>query len=148
MRYLTQEQVEDWIIDDLAPRFANNHGKTMSEYRKAFKEKFGANYVAALEAEAGKHGFDGTPLCVWHDYVAGTDPLDETSLFTAMVDMVDGLPVITWSPDLNENGTKNIRRYITSGKTSLTDKTWMVMDDVPIAERSRYHFFRVSVEMP
>ena len=43
-------------------------------------------------------------LTVWQDYVAGTDPTNAASVFKAGIEMVGGVPQITWSPDLNTNG--------------------------------------------
>ena len=44
---------------------------------------------------------------VWECYVAGISPTNETAQFTAKIEMKNGLPVVTWEPDLNENGTKS-----------------------------------------
>ena len=40
-------------------------------------------------------------MYVWQDYVAGTAPADTNSVFTAKVEMVDGLPVVTKEPKLS-----------------------------------------------
>ena len=54
--------------------------------------------------------------------------------------MVDGVPVVEWSPKLSAAGESQ-RRYTIYGKTNLTDKAW----HSPTNEASR--FFKVSVEM-
>ena len=77
---------------------------------------------------------------VWECYVAGTDPTDTNSVFTANIEMVDGAPVITWSPELSPEQAA-LRAYTVYGKTNLTDQAW----HSPTNEASR--FFRVGVEM-
>ena len=77
---------------------------------------------------------------VWECYVAGIRPTDEEARFEARIGMVDGAPVVTWAPDLNEGGTKAERVYTVEGKASLRD------DWGPTNAASR--FFRVKVELP
>ena len=78
---------------------------------------------------------------VWQCYVAGLDPTNATSHLLAAIDMLNGEPVVSWMPDLNEGGTKHERVYTVEGKTNLTDKSWG-----PTNEATR--FFRVKVSMP
>ena len=80
------------------------------------------------------------PLHVWQDYVAGTDPTNATSRFTAKIEMVDGAPVVTWEPNLNTNGV--IRTYKLFGKENLSDPFWSSPTN------SLHRFFKVSVELP
>lgn len=76
-------------------------------------------------------------------YVAGLDPTNPFSVFSAKIKLVDGQPVVTWSPDLNEGGTKPARVYKTFGRESLDDaKGW----SMPVT--SKHRFFKVTVEMP
>jgi len=77
---------------------------------------------------------------VWECYVAGLSPTDEAARFEARIGMVDGAPVVTWAPDLNEGGTKAERVYTVEGKASLRD-AWG-----PTNAASR--FFRVKVALP
>ena len=77
---------------------------------------------------------------IWQDYVAGTDPTNAASVFTAGIEFVGGVPQVTWSPDLNTNGA--VRSYTIWGKESLTDAAWHSPTNA--ADR----FFKVSVEMP
>ena len=79
-------------------------------------------------------------MYVWQDYIAGTDPTDTNSVFTARVEMVDGLPVVTWEPKLSADEEAR-RSYTIYGKTNLTDRVW----HSPTNEASR--FFKVGVEM-
>ena len=62
------------------------------------------------------------------------------SVFTVEIDMVDGLPVVTWEPKLSA-GEEARRNYTIYGKTNLTDRVW----HSPTNEASR--FFKVSAEM-
>ena len=78
---------------------------------------------------------------VWECYVAGLCPTNAADRFLAAIEMENGGPVVSWTPDLNEGGTKNLRVYTVEGKTNLVDSSWG-----PTNESTR--FFRVKVEMP
>ena len=96
-----------------------------------------ADYAAA--AETMKTTACGQTISVWQDYVAGTDPSDSNSVFTASVSVTNGIPYISWTPDLNAGGA-NERNYIVYGREDLTSGSWG-----PTNAASR--FFRVGVEM-
>ena len=96
---------------------------------------FGGDYEAFGNAMAA----NGRP--VWECYVAGLCPTNATDRFLAMIEMDDGEPVVRWTPDLNEDGTKHERVYTVEGKTNLGDELWG-----PTNAASR--FFRVKVGMP
>ena len=100
----------------------------------------GTDYETAGNAASGKADGMGKPLSVWQDYVAGTDPTNATSRFTAKIEMVDGAPVVTWEPNLNTNGF--IRTYKLFGKENLSDPFWYSPTN------SLHRFFKVSVELP
>jgi len=95
-----------------------------------------AGYETAANAPAANGAND-----VWACYVAGLDPTNATSRFFAEIDASVDPPRVTWSPDLNEGGTKDLRVYTVEGKTNLVDSSWG-----PTNEATR--FFRVRVEMP
>ncbi len=78
---------------------------------------------------------------VWECYVAGLVPTNATDIFRALISMENGNPVIGWTPDLNEGGTKQERVYTVEGRESLTNGSWG-----PTNAASR--FFRVKVAMP
>ena len=99
-----------------------------------------SDFETAAKDATGKQGGDGRALQVWQDYVAGTDPTNAASVFTAGIEIVDGVPLVTWSPNLNTNGI--VRSYTIWGKESLTDTAWHSPTNA--ADR----FFKVSVEMP
>lgn len=122
-----------WVTTDLVERYGE--GKDI-----AFCEMYGSDLSAALLKPTGKKDARGNPLFVWQDYVAGTDPTDPNSLFRVSVEMVDGRPVITWDPNLNENGV--CRVYTIYGKYELSDAKW----HTPTNGLSR--FFKVGVSMP
>ena len=102
-----------------------------------------ADYESAAKAKTGKKDAFGHEFNVWEEYVAGTDPTNMTSVFTAKIEMVEGLPNVTWEPDLNENGTKSERVYKIWGKESLDDGL-----DWEYPTNALHRFFKVSVEMP
>ena len=98
------------------------------------------------EGSGLKTDASGAVLPVWHDYVAGTDPTDAASRFTASVALEDGKPVVSWSPALNGEGVREgVRTYRVWGKANLTDAAW---SEVAPDGESGYRFFRVTVEMP
>ena len=80
-------------------------------------------------------------LQVWQDYVAGTDPTNAASVFSAGIEMVGGVPQVTWLPNLNTNGIERI--YTIWGKTNLTDGT-----DWECPTNAAHRFFKMTVEMP
>lgn len=67
-------------------------------------------------------------------YVAGLDAKDEDAAFTASVTMTNGVPYITWSPNLPN------RTYIIKGKASLTDPEWVAPTN------STHRFFKVEID--
>ena len=91
---------------------------------------FDGDYEKAARAV----GMNGRP--VWESYVAGLNPLNPDSRFRASVEMVDGKPVVVWSPDLGDK-----RVYKVFGKRNLSDPKWE-----PRADGHR--FFKVEVAMP
>ena len=78
---------------------------------------------------------------VWECYVAGLNPTNATDVFRTVISMEGGKPVIGWTPDLNEGGTKQERVYTVEGRESLTSGSWG-----PTNAASR--FFRVKVALP
>ena len=113
----------------------------------AWLEKYGlgtaTDFETAANAKTGKRTAHGRELEVWEDYVAGTDPTNVTSVFTSVIEMISGKPKITWSPDLNEGGTKAERVYKVWGSKTL-DGQWFEVD----GNEADYNFFTVSVELP
>ena len=93
-----------------------------------------ADYAAA--AERTKTTAQGQTIAVWQDYVAGTDPADSNSVFTAGLTITNGVPYIYWTPDLG----RDERDYIIYGREDLTSGSWG-----PTNAASR--FFKVEVRM-
>ena len=61
-------------------------------------------------------------------------------MFLVWIEIVGGVPQVTWSPNQNTNGTERI--YTIWGKTNLTDTEWMCPTN------SGHRFFKVEVELP
>lgn len=108
-----------------------------------FAQKFGTSFAAALTQPSGKTDAAGNPMLVWQDYVAGTDPTDEDDVFRASVTIVDGKPVVSYTPELTE-AEKAKRVYRTYGKVRLGDDGWTL---VPEGREADYNFFKVTVEL-
>ena len=64
----------------------------------------------------------------------------------AKIEMKDGAPVVTWSPNLNGEGVRGgVRVYRVWGKANLGDASW---SEVETGGEADFRFFRVTVEMP
>ena len=107
--------------------------------QQLFIDKFGDDFAAALAKKTGKRDGAGNELAVWHDYVAGTDPTDVNSIFKAKIEIMDGMPVIEWEPNLNSNGETRV--YTVYGKAKLADAWHSPTNALD-------HFFKVDVTMP
>lgn len=118
----------------------------------AFVEKFGSDLTAALLKSTGKKSAAGEDMYVWQDYVAGTDPTDPKSQFTATIEMVDGKPVVVWSPKLSEAEAAK-RIYTIYGKRTLEgshggdSRTIEPWTPVETPAQGGWRFFKVGVEM-
>ena len=98
------------------------------------------DFDAAANAASGK-AQGGAATSVWEEYVAGTDPTNTLSVFTAKIEMRDGAPIVTWDPNLNTNGV--VRTYKVYGSETLENGgVWQYPTN------SLHRFFRVTVEMP
>ena len=129
---------ETWVTDELVARFGAGTAER-------FAEKFGDDLSAALLKPSGKTAADGSPMYVWQDYVAGTDPTDPNSKFTSKVEFeADGKPVVTWTPALNgERVRTGVRTYRVMGIVNLKDWT-----ECAEGQEADFNFFKVLVEMP
>ena len=106
-------------------------------------------WLDAYPGELARHGGDyelfgnaraANGLFVWSCYVAGLNPTSAENRFTAYIQMRDGRPLISWTPDLNTNGEQRV--YTIWGATNLENAVWYT----PTNSASR--FFRVEVSMP
>ncbi len=93
--------------------------------------------------EAAAHATGANGVALWASYVAGLDPADAASRFTAKIALgADGIPVVTWSPDLRT--AEPPRAYTVYGKPDLGAAAWTPVTD---ANRAAMRFFRVEVEI-
>jgi hypothetical protein len=79
---------------------------------------------------------DGDGLKAWQEYVAGTVPTNRASAFKFIITMSNGLPQMTWSPNLGEVA----RLYTVEGRTNLSVDIWGPAN-------ADSHYFRVKVGM-
>ena len=104
-----------------------------------------APYLAAFggDYEAAAHATGANGVALWESYVAGLDPADAASRFTASIALgADGTLVVTWSPDLRAADPP--RAYTVYGKPTLGAAAWTPVTD---ANRAAMRFFRVEVEI-
>ena len=74
----------------------------------------GGDYEAAANAAAANR------MRVWECYLAGLSPTDEAAEFKVKsIEFVDGKPVVTWEPDLNEGGARRARVYRVWARKSI-----------------------------
>ena len=93
--------------------------------------------------EAAAHAPGANGVALWESYVAGLDPADAASRFTAKIALgADGTPVVTWSPDLR--AAEPPRAYTVYGKPTLGAAAWTPVTD---ANRAAMRFFKVAVEV-
>ena len=93
--------------------------------------------------EAAAHAPGANGVALWESYVAGLDPADAASRFTASIALgADGTPVVTWSPDLR--AAEPPRAYTVYGKPTLGATAWTPVTD---ANRAAMRFFKVTVEV-
>ena len=93
--------------------------------------------------EAAAHAPGANGVALWESYVAGLDPADAASRFTAKIALgADGRPVVTWSPDLR--AAEPPRAYTVYGKPTLGAAAWTPVTD---ANRAAMRFFKVTVEV-
>lgn len=83
-------------------------------------------------------------MFVWQDFVAGTDPTDPASMFTASItfDATTNEPIVSWSPELSATEAAK-RNYTILGKVRLNDANWTETD----GNLADFNFFKVRVEM-
>lgn len=128
IHYVRQSAQSDSVIPPLTTGFVNvvtevgcgNAVAISSEWAgqyPGFVEKFGSDFCEAITKQTGKRDSAGNPMFVWQDFVAGTDPTDETDVFCASItfDAVTGEPIISWTPELSATETAK-RIYKTYGK--------------------------------
>ena len=110
-----------------------------SENCAALLAEHDGDYVATALADAANG------MKVWECYVAGTNPTNAYSRFTASItfDVETNKPIIGWSPELptEESAKRTYRKF---GKNKLNDANWT---EIAVGEEANYNFFKVTVEM-
>lgn len=109
----------------------------------SYKAKFGNDFTASLLKPTGKKDAMGNTMLVWQDYVAGTDPTDQSDRFVATISIQDGTPTITTLPALSSE-EKSKRKFSLFGRTSLMSGDWIEISE---SDAKSYNFFKVRVEM-
>jgi len=116
------------------------------ENYSAFEKMYGSDFTKALTMKNGKVDAMGNEGMVWQDFVAGTDPTDPDDKFTASITIVDGEPMISYTPELPPEQAV-LRSYRYFGKEKLGDTEWTDITALSATQRAAYNFFKVTVEM-
>ncbi|MBP5544652.1 MAG: chitobiase/beta-hexosaminidase C-terminal domain-containing protein [Kiritimatiellae bacterium] len=95
--------------------------------------------------EAADADPDRDGLTTAEEYIAGTDPNDPESSFTATIEIENGVPKVKWTPDLLGE-----RAYRVLGRKSLGgDEEWEDVTDLEgHGAAEGYRFFKAEVNMP
>lgn len=112
----------------------------------SFADRFGSDITKSLMKPTGKKDAAGNEMLVWQDYVSCTDPTNPDDRFTASITMVDGVPMIGYSPEPTAEQAA-LRIYRIFGKVKLGDAAWTDITDLPGPRKADYNFFKVTVEM-
>ncbi|MBO7684672.1 MAG: chitobiase/beta-hexosaminidase C-terminal domain-containing protein [Kiritimatiellae bacterium] len=99
------------------------------------------DFEAAANAASGKLNC-GRPTEVWEEYVAGLDPTNANSQLKAMIEMHGETPLVTWEPNLNEDGVARRLYKVCGSETLENGGEWQYPTN------SLHRFFKVTVEMP
>ena len=142
-RVYTAEPMKTPIVylDQFSWEFQNKQTETPIPVPYSWLDKYGlgAGYeqeVVVLEEQANG-------LLGWECYAAGLDPTDPNSKLRTSIRMENGVPKITWSPDLSPK-----RTYRLLGKASLSDAAWKEVDVKSEVEMRHYRFFKVELVLP
>ena len=107
---------------------------------------------AALEALAetnspnNKAWPNGESVYVWQDYWAGTDPNISNDLFRALIAVTNGVPTISWQPDLSVTGTPpRVYRVLCSPIPSASAQDWVEWPGPGDSGPATNRFFKVEL---
>ena len=115
-----------------------------SEYLSAHPKIAAAsgNNIATAATMTAANGCRTVGEC----YALGIDPEDPNDdLKITDFKIEDGKPVITLNHTKDDSGNSFESRIRTLGKANLTDADWV---DVTDKDKSAYHFFKVTVDLP
>ncbi len=135
-------------VSDLSDVAVGSRGtSTILDFLGSF---FGTTTASADDYDVMEKAVAPNGFTYGASYVAGLNPTNETEKFMTTITMAtNGKPVVSWSPDLNEGGTKNERVYRVLGAKSLSGEVqWDDVTDVADWDAEGYRFFKVQVEMP
>lgn len=106
----------------------------------AMNAALSAETAETFGASVGLVGLNGRSL--WTSWLAGFDPSDpEDTEFTVLIAVSNGVPCLTWSPDLGDR-----RTYTIWGRATLdASSAWTPVDAESLGADSN-QFFKVSID--
>ena len=93
----------------------------------------------------GKTWSDGSPVMVWQDYWAGTNPNDPNDLFRARIAVSNNVPYISWQPDLSVTGDPQ-RVYKVLCAPTPSAQEWVEWPGPGDSGASTNRFFKVKLD--
>lgn len=126
--------LKDVVWEPVASETGNAYPVPFS-WLEAYYPNSGASSKADYTA-LGETDSDGDGFLAWQEYVCGSDPTNSASYLRCFIQMVNGGPVVTWSPS---SPLPDVT-YTVEGRERLDDPT------VGWSEKTSAHrFFRVRV---
>jgi len=85
----------------------------MQEYCEWLQEDFSTWFEACCETPQSIATLKGTNnRSLWENWLIGTSPLEDSGDLRAFIQITNGVPTVSWSPDLNNgSGKKGVREY-------------------------------------
>ena len=114
-----------WAPEGSSGEATPTHGVSYSWLRDHFSNA-GSMSEAQLEELAESDSPSGKPMKVWEEYWTGTNLEDPNDLFRARIAVTNGVPYISWQPDLSVTGDPvRVYKVLCSPIPSASAQDWV-----------------------